>query len=257
MGFFKKSNESDDIVKTYTEPKDTLEEMNEKESTSSINVVYRKKDSIIMDKKITEYVIKNFPDMSKEIKDSLNNLVDTLEKTIDFIEDKSSYLVKHDRNFELSQAHRDTSISIYENVNEIKDYIKWMDDTYNEEKKIEEEEKETEEVKDDNSSEKDEKNKEEDEFGESINIYENFTGKTPKAFKLEDYFVKVSGWEDLTVKVAEVLNKHYKENRDELKVVYQDMKIDDTKSKENELRDSVIDILNEYNIYLDKFKVYV
>jgi hypothetical protein len=68
--------------------------------------------------------------MSIEIKDSLNNLSNTLEKTIDFIEDKSTDIVKSDRAFELSQAHRNISISVYGVVKQINDYIKWMEEEY-------------------------------------------------------------------------------------------------------------------------------
>ena len=35
------------------------------------------------------------------------------------------------------------------------------------------------------------------------------------------------------------------------------MKIDESKSKENDIRDSVIDLLNDYNIYLGKFAVII
>ena len=88
MSFFKK-NSNDVVVKTYTEPKAVAED-NEVNSDSNINtnlnnIDYRKRDLEIMDKKITEYVIKYFPTMSDEIKDSLQGLVNTLEKTIDFI----------------------------------------------------------------------------------------------------------------------------------------------------------------------------
>lgn len=259
MSFFKK-NSNDVVVKTYTEPKAVAED-NEVNSDSNINtnlnnIEYRKRDLEIMDKKITEYVIKYFPTMSDEIKDSLQGLVNTLEKTIDFIEDQSSELVKHERNFELSQAHRDTSIAIYDHLNKIKDYIEWMQETTEEKQNEKSEEK-----KDKGSSNKVAKNEKKDnmttDYGDAIEIYKDFSGKVPKAFKLEEYFVKVSGWEDLTVKTADLLNKHFQANKESLKVVYQDMKIDESKSKENDIRDSVIDLLNDYNIYLGKFAVFI
>lgn len=207
----------------------------------------RKKDLIIMDRNITKYVIKNFPSMSIEIKDSLNNLSSTLEKTIDFIEDTSTDIVKTDRAFELSQAHRNISISVYGVVKQINDYIKWMEEEYA--------------INENLNDDKDKRNinaeKITSEYEESKEIYENFSRKEPVAFKLEEHFVKVNSWDDLIIKTSDLLVKNFKKSKESLKVVYQDMKIFEEKSTENELRDTVIDILNEYNIYLKSFIVFI
>ena len=117
IGFLNKS-------KVVIEAPKFINEINDKKEDQ----LNRKKDLIIMDRNITKYVIKNFPSMSIEIKDSLNNLSSTLEKTIDFIEDKSTDIVKNDRAFELSQAHRNISISVYGVIKQINDYIKWMEE---------------------------------------------------------------------------------------------------------------------------------
>lgn len=69
-----------------------------------------------------KYVIENFPSMSEEIQRGLLEVSVILENTIDHIEDKSSKLIKDSRNFNLSQEYRDTCISIYEVVENIKGY---------------------------------------------------------------------------------------------------------------------------------------
>ncbi|PRR78704.1 hypothetical protein [Clostridium vincentii] len=236
IGFLKKSN-------VIMEPPQYINELtNSIEDELDIN-----KELTIMDRDITKYIIKNFPSMSIEIKNSLNNLSSTLEKTIDFIEDKSTDVVKIDRAFELSQAHRNISISVYGIVKEINTYIKWM----------EEESLITEELKDDENKNNIKSEEITSEYGESKEIYENFSKKEPIAFKLEEYFVKVNGWNDLIIKTADLLVKNFKKSKDNLKVVYQDMKIFEEISTENELRDTVIDILNEYNIYLKNFVVFI
>ena len=117
IGFLKKSN-------VIIETPQYINEINDKKEDE----LNRKKDLIIMDRNITKYIIKNFPSMSIEIKDSLNNLSNTLENTIDFIEDKSTDVVKNGRAFELSQAHRNISISVYGVVKQINEYIKWMEE---------------------------------------------------------------------------------------------------------------------------------
>lgn len=235
VGFLKKGNEDIIEISRYKD-----ESNDNKQDELNIN-------SIIMDRNITKYIIRNFPSMAIELKESLNNLSSTLENTIDFIEEKSTEVVKVERDFKLSQTHRNISISVYGVVKQINNYIKWM----------EEESVTKEQIKD---SECDKSIKVEEitsEYGETKQIYEDFSSKEPLAFKLEEYFVKVNGWDDLIVKTADVLVKNFKESKASLKVVYQDMKISKEKSTENEFRDSVIDILNEYNIYLKNFIVFI
>lgn len=237
VGFFKKGNEF--TMETLWD-RDEINDNKQDELNRNI-------DSIIIDRNITKYIIKNFPSMSIELKDSLNNLSSTLEKTIDFIEDKSTNVIKVDRNFELSQTHRNISISVYGVVKQINSYIKWM----------EKEAVTDEEIKDDEEKNNIKVEEITSEYGETKEIYEDFSRKEPLAFKLEEYFVKVNSWDDLIVKTADILVRNFKESKESLKVVYQDMKISQEKSTENGFRDSVIDILNEYNIYLKNFIVFI
>lgn len=238
MGFLKKDNQL--VVMETPRGRDEFNDKKENELNRNI-------DSIIMNRNITKYIINNFPSTSIEIKDSLNNLASTLENTIDFIEDKSRDVVKNERDFELSQAHRNIAISVYDVVKQINTYIKWMED----ESFINEESKDY----DNERNIKEEEITYEDE--ETKKIYEDFSKKEAFAFKLEEYFVKVDSWEDLMVKVADILVRNFRESKESLKVVYQDMKISQEKSTENDFRDSVIDMLNEYNIYLKNFTVFI
>ena len=119
VGFFKKEDAKEEKINEVNEVK-----IVEKEAENTIKS--KMKNLSLLDVGTMEYVIKNFPSVSEDIKDGLLNLSDILEKTIDYIEDKSSELVKENRNFKLSQAYRNTSIDIYEMVNNIKDYILWI-----------------------------------------------------------------------------------------------------------------------------------
>ena len=144
MGFFKKEDVKEEKTSEINEVKI---EVKEAENTTKM----KRKNLSLFDVDTMEYVIKNFPAMSENIENGLLNLSDILEKTIDHIEDKSSELVKENRNFELSQSYRDTSIAIYGMVKNIQDYVLWMKDEYEKNNK-ESEEKKTDKIEEEAES---------------------------------------------------------------------------------------------------------
>lgn len=93
-------------------------------------IFLRKKNLSLFDVDTIQYVIDNFPSMSVEIQGGLANLSNILENTIDYIEDKSSGIIKKDRDFKLSKAYRDTSIAIYDVAQNINEYVQWMQQEY-------------------------------------------------------------------------------------------------------------------------------
>ncbi|MBE6072241.1 MAG: hypothetical protein E7208_09815 [Clostridium butyricum] len=251
MGFFKKES--------FTENKNEINENVVNEDTNTVTAdhqvsaksSFRRSNLSLFDIKDIEYVINNFPPMSIEIGKSLNSLAETLESTIDFIEDKSSEIIKKNRDFNLSQAHRDASIAIYDVVQNIRKYVDWMNDEY--EKKL----KKSEECQGVTKIEV-EKIVDEELIKESnvlkIEIFKDLTLIEPKGFKLEENLVKVEDWNDLLVKTAEILNKQYKENKNSKKKIEKFI-VDDKKSHQNSFRDTVIEMLNEYKIDLNEFMV--
>ncbi|AOR22835.1 viral A-type inclusion protein [Clostridium taeniosporum] len=230
------------------------EKNNEKELKEIKN---RNNDLSILNKDTVKYIIKQFPEMSLKIKESLLNLVNTLENTIDYIEDESSKIIKENRNFSLSESHRKISVEVYGMVKDIDNYAKWISEenlsNKNElcNKKIIDKEVACSKVDD----KKDNKIKENIE-NKGIEIFKDFSLKNPKAFRLNDNVVEVENWDDLLVKTAEILNKKYKENK-KLKPIQNEIKIFNKKSNENMLRNTVIDMLNEYRINLKDFKIIV
>ncbi len=238
--FFKRINKSVDLSKKKEEDEEEVEKKNQ----------LNNRDTVIMDRSITKYIIDNFSDIVLDIRDSLINFSDTLENTIDYIEDKSSIAIKDSRNFKLSQDYRDKSIEIYEVVEKINDYVSWIDESYDSVKAEEniDYNKENEIIGN--------KEKEIDEQGDNkICITEDFTSKSPKAFKIDNYYFEVSDWKELTVKAADILTKNYKNNNK-----HEEISVDEVvlkESIENDFRDSVIDILKIYSVPLNKFYVYV
>ena len=249
MGFFKKDEIEEKKVHVVNEIKTETKEIEKS--------VSRKKNLVLFDVDTIEYVINNFPTMSVEIQNSLNNLANILEDTIDYIEDKSSEIIKKNRDFKLSKDHRDTSISIYGVVETLGEYVKWMQDEY--ENNIQNKEAKLNEIN--NAQEIQIQEKNEDLSNEIINeeeieIYNDFSLKEPKAFKLDNNLVIVEDWDDLLVKTAEVLTKQYKENKNSNKVI-KEIKSIQKKSTQNSFRDTVIEMLIEYKISLDDFKIII
>lgn len=226
-------------------------------------IVQDKNDQEILDVELIQYIIKEFPEVAKEIRNSLTVLRNTIEKSIDFIEDKSSNIVKETRNFDLSGKYRDANIRLHNISNSINDYSMWM----NKELGIKEEITDTEnadvmevasvEESSNNIIAADNKSVE-NYIEQYIYIYEDFTGKNPNAFKLENHQIEVEGWDDMIVKTADILTKNYKNNRNSKIIPNYDKSMPLVKkSKQNELRDTIIEMLQEYGIKLTSYQVIV
>lgn len=254
MGFFKKE-ETQTMINDRITNEDIIKNDNTINNKSKRVLSLFKADTI-------EYIIKNFPTMSDELQKGLLDLSVILENTIDHIEDKSSKLIKDNRDFKLSQEYRDTCISVYEVVENIKDYVQWMKDKGNKNTEIKQEKKE--DIKKDNlypAEENEIKSKEiSDTDVNTVNIelevYKDFSGKDPKGFEIDNNIIIVEDWDDLLVKTAEILTKQYKENRHST-IEVKPVKVVDKKSPQNEFRNTVIEMLNEYKINLRDFKIIV
>lgn len=254
MGFFKKDEIEEKEVQVVNEIKTEIKEVEKS--------VFRKKNLSLFDVDTIEYVIENFPTMSIEIQNSLNNLANILENTIDYIEDKSSEIIKKNRDFKLSKDHRDTSIAIYNVVENLGEYVNWMHDEYeknikNEEVKLAKINQKVEvQIQENYTEVVNEELNDEITIKEEIEIYKDFSLKEPKAFKLDNNLVMVEDWDDLLVKTAEILTKQYKENKNSNKII-EEIKSIEKKSIQNSFRDTVIEMLTEYKISLEDFKIII
>jgi len=206
----------------------------------------------ILDKKIISFVVSNFPEISKEIITSLNNLKNTLEKSIDYIEDNSSKIIKKERNFDLSEKYRNNAINLYEISTSIENYIKWMDtQSPDKDNKIEDKSKSI-----DNSPTKlDEKNI--SSTKKELNICNDFTEKQPTSFRIDEFNINVEDWNDMIIKTADILIKNYKKSKDLYYSTVQSPNIQSKKSIQNEFRDTIIEMLIEYKIDPVKYSVII
>jgi hypothetical protein len=254
MGFFKKDDIQEKEVQVVNEIKSEAVETDKR--------ISKKKNLTLFEVDTIQYVIENFPSMSIEIQSGLNNLANILEDTIDYIEDRSSEIIKKNRDFKISKAHRDTSISIYDVVQNIGEYIRWMQNEY--EKNVQNQGEEINKINQEAKKESQERDIEEnnEELNneiireEAIEIYKDFSLKEPRAFRLDNNLIMVENWDDLLVKTAEVLTKQYRKNKNSDNAI-KEIKPVEKKSTQNSFRDTAIEMLNEYKINLDEFKVII
>lgn len=250
MGFFKKDEIKAKEVQSVNESK---AQVNENEMN-----LFKKKNLSLFDVETVQYVIDNFPSMSLEIQDGLKKLSNILENTIDYIEDKSSESIKMNRDFKLSQSYRDTSMSIYDVTQNINRYVQWMQQEYEKNLKRDNDDSKSKIIENDflekPQGEKNENLNVSIVNEEEIEIYKDLSLKEPKGFKVKDTVVMVEDWDDLLVKTAEVLTKQYKKNKNS-NIVVKEIKPIQKKSTQNSFRDTVIEMLNEYKINLDEFKI--
>ena len=134
----------------------------------------------ILDLEVIKFVINEFPQLGEDIKDALDNLINTLDKSIDIIEDRSTEVIKVSRDYKLSGKYRETSQKLYEINKDINEYINWMDKNlknHNEKniaiEKVENVEKEEITYDEENALDADEIKL--DDYIEKF-IYEDFTG---------------------------------------------------------------------------------
>lgn len=200
----------------------------------------------ILDKTVISFVSSHFPEVSKDIVSSLNNLKNTIEKSIDYIEDTSSQLIKKDRNFELSKKYRENTISLYDISISIENYITWMSTQSSDYQKASKEKVEKENEKDEKNSNL--FNKIDTELIQELNICNDFTEKEPKSFKLDNFNVNVEDWNDLIIKTADLLIKNYKKSKSLYYSNIATPTLPSKKSVQNEFRDTIIEILLEYKI---------
>ncbi|MBX7310055.1 hypothetical protein K4H43_03170 [Clostridium chauvoei] len=219
-----------------------------KNSAETTNIEKRD-DYPILDPIVIEFISKEFPDLSKNITKSLNNLKETLESSIDSIEDRSSEIVKSNRDFSLSGDYRSASIRLHEISISIDKYINWVNSNSSLQKSSIENDTEkviktTDTITNINIVSKNE-----------LFVFDDFTGKSPKSFELDNLNILVDSWEDLIMKTADTLIKHYKHNKElNLEVPKIDV-VDSKKSIQNDFRDTIIEMLLEYKIDPYKYKI--
>ncbi|MCR1950146.1 MULTISPECIES: hypothetical protein [unclassified Clostridium] len=208
--------------------------------------ITEKKDNYpIIDTEVIEFISKEFPNTSKEISNSLTNLKNTLEKTIDYIEDISSSIIKNERNFSLSGKYRDTSIRLHDISISIEKYIQWMKGLNN---------KATLDSTPDNKDENEDSLPLDDDINDNfLEICNDFTDKNPLYFKLDSSKVKVDDWNDLVIKTADILIKNYKNSKDLLYSNITFPNLNTKKSPQNDFRDTIIEMLLEYKIDLSRY----
>lgn len=228
------------------------------EENEKITPEDEKRQENILDLDVIRFVINEFPEIGEKIKESLENLINTLDESINIIEDKSTEVIKVNRDYKLSGKYREASAKLYEMNNDFNSYINWMIKNF---KKEHENNKESEEVNEVLKSDEEARDLDIDESEQNVSerlIYQDFTSYEPYKLKIEEHEETVEGWEDMIVKTADILTKKFKCDKNlKYNNLNEDVKIINKKSKQNDSRDIVIEMLEEYNISLNSFMVYI
>ena len=233
--------------------------------TSEINydnkkLISKKYDCSILNKDIIEFVAQNFPEASSLISNSLMDLKNTIENSIDIIEDISSKIIKDERNFNLSSRYRDTSISLYGISKDIECFINWMNDLQKNNIDSKTEDEVSFESFSNNLSDELIHNRPlsfSNNSNNELNIFSDFTDIMPKAFIIDFKEVIVDDWNDLVIKTADSLIKIYRSSNESSSIEIEVPELSSKKSFENEFRDTIIEMLIEYNIEPSRYKVIV
>lgn len=232
---------------------------NKIEENEKVTPEDEKRQKNILDLDVIKFVINEFPEIGENIKESLENFINTLDESINIIEDKSTEVIKVNRDYKLSGKYREISAKLYEINSNFNNYISWMMKNM---KKDNENNKETEEVNEILNSDEEAKDLDIDGNEENIVIerliYQDFTSYEPYKLKIEDHEEAVDGWDDMIVKTADILTKSFKYDKNlKYNNLNNDVKIVNKKSKQNDSRDIVIEMLEEHNINLNSFMVYI
>lgn len=216
----------------------------------------------LFDEEMMDYIIENFPEVADNIEKALLQLSGTLEESIDYIEDTSTKIIKDTRNFNKSQEYRDACVSIYKVAENIKGYADFIKEEKNcikngAEKKhsimpkteiaIDDEKKQAKHLV---------KNDSDNVVSVETEVYKDLTGKIPVGFELDHKITMVDNWEDLMIRTSEILKENYRENLQK-DIEIRHRKIVKKESPENNMRDIIIDMLNDYKIDLKNFKVLI
>lgn len=213
----------------------------------------------ILDLEVVKFVINEFQQVGKDIKDALENLINTLDKSIDIIEDRSTEVIKESRDYILGGKYRETSEKLYEINRDINEYVNWMTKSLKKdnEKNIEIEEANSGANYDGKATNLEKEENTEDELKKKL-IFEDFTSCEPCKLTIEGYEENVDGWDEMIVKTADILTKNFKYDKNlRISNLNKDIKIINKKSKQNDSRDIIIEMLEEHNINLNNFLVYI
>lgn len=225
-----------------------------KEENDIINS-QKDKEEEKLDKEVIKYIINEFPEIGKDINYSLMEVIGTIDRAINTIEDKSNEVIKEYRDYMLAAKYRDISIKLYNISKNINEYINWIDNNLKKDlvndklldndTKVHEETKDLERKIEDNEL-----------LIKSIN--DDFTTYEPIKIKLDTYEEIVEGWEDTIIKTADILTKKFK-NEKNLKFNNSNkiIEIVSKKSKQNDSRDIIIEMLKDHNISLNNYKVFI
>ncbi|MCD2348247.1 hypothetical protein [Clostridium guangxiense] len=231
-------------------------------------------DEKLINDEMYDFLNKNFPKCSNDLKEGLELLENVLQSTIDTIEEKSGEIIKKERNFAKADEYRKRECNLNNIALKIQDIADNLGIEVEQGDNLTIEEKEEREIPNYNDYIVD--------SNIEHTLYEDFTHKRPAAFELKGTKHNVRDWKDMLLQTCNIVSTIDKnlimsfpknERMNGKKVTYFAYKEEDilraprkiqdldlyvsTNHSANSIRNIIISILREYKISVSEFKIYL
>lgn len=231
-------------------------------------------DEELLDSDLFEFINVNFPKCANDLKEGIELLENIIQSSIDTIEEKSGDIIKKERDFKKADEYREKENKLNKIAMKLQDIMDMLSIEADDGDIITSEEKEEKEIPNYNDYIVD--------SNIQHTLYEDLTHKRPVAFELNKHRYDVRDWKDMLLQTCNVVTKINKDiimkfpNNEKMngkKVVYfaydehdivrSPKKIENinlfvsTNHSANSIRNIIINILREYKISTNEFKIYL
>ncbi len=228
----------------------------------------------LINEELYEFLIRNFPKCANDLKEGVELLENTVQSSIDIIEEKSGEIIKKERDFNKANEYRKNESKL----NSIAIKLGKIMDNLSIESEL-----------DDNETVEEKEKKEIPNYNDYLvdsniqhTLYEDFTHKRPVALEINGVKHEVRDWKDMLLETCNIMacidkniimNFPNNKRMNGKKVTYFAYKEDDivrapkkikslelyvsTNHSANSIRNIITKILREYKISLCDFKVYL
>lgn len=231
-------------------------------------------DEKLLDNELCDFINRNFPKCANDLKEGIELLENVVQSSIDTIEEKSGEIIKKERDFDKAGEYRQKENRLNKIAIKLQEIMDMLNIDGQDDDVISPEEKEEREIPNYNDYVVD--------SNVQHTLYEDFTHKRPIAFELHSKKYNVRDWKDMLLQTCNVVSEINKEiimsfpdnqrmngkkvtyfayNKND--IVRAPRKIDNidlfvsTNHSANSIRNIIMNILREYKISMNDFKIYL
>ncbi|WP_294378262.1 hypothetical protein [uncultured Clostridium sp.] len=231
-------------------------------------------DEKLLDNELCDFINRNFPKCANDLKEGIELLENVVQSSIDTIEEKSGEIIKKERDFDKADEYRQKENRLNKIAIKLQEIMDMLNINGQDDDVISPEEKEEREIPNYNDYVVD--------SNVQHTLYEDFTHKRPIAFELLNKKYNVRDWKDMLLQTCNAVSEINKEiimsfpdnqrmngkkvtyfayNKND--IVRAPRKIDNidlfvsTNHSANSIRNIIMNILREYKISMNDFKIYL